>query len=450
MRKILLGIILVLSFHAKAQDTERKLEVVPDIHFRMFWMSTSYPSDFKDDYALGTSLQLGGKFTYAKHWDLQVGYRFYGDLWSSDIWSPDPVSGNSNRYETGLFDLQNPGDRFFGRLESLSISYSTSLWGVRLGRMGINTDWINAQDGRLSPTAVEGVHGWYSPAEKWKIGAWGITRMGVRGTSKWLGIGESIGVYPLGRDVFGQPSQYKGNTQSDWIGVLEVSYDMEKLGKLNFSETLVQNISNTIYGSLEKEWGKEAKSEKWISALQLGFQNGIGAGGNEDVTMRYKDPNDKNWVISGRVRYERNQWKMNLSYTHVGGKGRWLSPREWGKDAWYTFIPRERNEGYETVDALVFNTSYQFSSIGLTPYLFFGLHWLPEIQDVAANKYAFPSYRQINFGLRYRPKGIRNLDAHFILMNKEALGNSTLSPGQRYNKVGMIHTNVMINWRPFQ
>jgi hypothetical protein len=135
-----------------------------------------------------------------------------------------------------------------------------------------------------------------------------------------------------------------------------------------------------------------------------------------------------------------------LNFTHLGGNGRWLSPREWGKDAWYTFIPRERNEGFSSLNAWTVYVEYGFPEIGLTPYLHFGLHFLPDIDLVEANKYNFPSYQQINLGLKYKPKAIEKLSIHAIIMNKEQLQKSDLKPNQRYNKVGMIHANLILNW----
>ena len=148
-------LLLGLSLRITAQEQEKKITVKPDIHFRTFWMNTGYPGlDYKKDHALGMSLYLGANFNYAIHWTFDIGYRSFANVASSDIWNPDPISGQSNRYETGLFDLLDPRDRFFGRLETLSLEYSTEKFGLKAGRMGINSDWINAQDGRLSTTAV--------------------------------------------------------------------------------------------------------------------------------------------------------------------------------------------------------------------------------------------------------------------------------------------------------
>lgn len=446
MRKLVIGILILLPFAVLGQEADSKFKAAPDVHVRMYWMSTSYPDTYKDDYALGTSLKLGAKLNYTKNLEFRVGYRISANLWSSNLTQPDPVSGGIARYEPGLFDLLNPEDKFFGNLETLSLTYSKNNWGISAGRMAINTDWINGQDGRLDPNAIEGGKLWYATESKWKFTAWGIGKVSVRGTSEWLGVGESIGVFPVARGVDGKPSQYGGNTHSDWIGIAEVDKKWKGLD-LHVSNTFVQNISNTLWTQLQRNWSTGNPSEKWLVGIQAGFQAGLGNGGNSDPSLQYKNPEDLNWTFSTRLGYSISNWNFHLNYTKTGGDGRWLSPREWGKDAWYTFIPRERNEGNQSFDALVAYSEYHFEKANLTAFVHLGFYWLPDITDPKANKYNSSSYRQLNVGLKYKPSFIDKLDGQLLVMNKEQLGNEQLKPGQEYNKIGMIHVNAIVNWR---
>ncbi|MBC6368665.1 hypothetical protein [Algoriphagus sp. AK58] len=443
---VLFFLLIGFSISLKAQEEEKKLIAQPSAQFRTFWMNTSYPGEeFKSDYALGMSLGVGGKLTFAKHWDMQLVYRAFGNVVSSDFWNPDPATGQANRYETGLFDILNPTDRFFGRLETFSFGYSKESFGVKVGRMGLNTDWVNAQDGRLSPTAVEGVQAWFAPHAKWKFSFWGIGRMSIRGSSEWLGIGKTVGIYPQGRTVQGKPGNYFGNTESDWLGIWEIDHQLAGGGKVHFSQTYAQNLFSTYWLSFEKS--RKRASGIWTWGIQSGFQQGIGEGGNPEPSLRYKEPEDLNYAISGRLGWKNDHWITHLNFTHVGGKGRWLSPREWGKDAWYTFIPRERNEGFESVNALVGYGEYRLENIPVQIYAHAGLHWLSEMSNAAANKYNFPSYRQVNLGLKYQPKTVKNLDIHLLLVSKEPLLSENLTPNQIYNKVEMLHFNAILNWR---
>lgn len=448
MKRITLLAILLLTFHSigNAQEEERKLVLTPDFHFRSFWMNTNYPKqDFKEDYALGMSLNLGAVLRYQDNWKFHFGYRTFANVVSSEIWNSDPKSGQPNRYETGLFDLLDTRDRFFGKLETFSLEYSKESFGIKIGRMGINTDWINAQDGRLSPTAVEGFHAWFAPDSKWKFSIWGISRLSVRGSSDWLPVGETVGIYPMGRTVFGQPAGYFGNTSSDWLGIWEVDRKIGSDAKFHFSNTLGQNLFSTYQLSLEKN--QKVEKGTLIFGIQGGFQHGIGNGGNENPDLQYKNPKDRNYALSGRLGWKNANWITHINFSHLGGNGRWLSPREWGKDPWFTFIPRERNEGFESVNALVAYGEHRFEQAQLFVYGHLGFHWLSDINDAAANKYNIPSYRQMNLGVKYQPKKLKNFEVHLLMVNKASLGHVSLTVNQIYNKVEMVHFNGMINWR---
>lgn len=443
--------LFLLSFHfklvqAQVPEAEKKVVFEPELSFRSYWMNTSYSHEaFRGDYALGLTSLVGGKLIVSKKWGVQVGYRVFANALSSDFWVSEPVTGQSNRYESGLFNLLDPQDRFFGRLELLSLSFTQSRYGFKVGKMGIQTDWVNAQDGRLSPTVVEGVHAWFVPIKNWKLSGWAINRINVRGSKDWLSVEETIGLFPQGRSPFGKPAAYLGNTTSPWLGIWELEGKMKGGKSLRFSQTYAANLFVTYWATFEKT--SKNTLGTWTAGIQTGIQHGLGEGGNVDPLKQYKNPNDLNFAVSAKLNLKKGPWEAQLSATQVGGKGRWLSPREWGKDAWYSFVPRERNEGFETVTAAVGYVAYRLEEAGIQAYTYAGIHVLPDPKDAAANKYNFPSYRQHNLGLRYTPKKAKNLDFHLILAVKEPMANQKLLPAQQYNKVDLLHFNGLINWK---
>jgi hypothetical protein len=225
------------TVQAQTEEKEKKVVFQPELSFRSFWMNTSYSNEvLRSDYALGLTSLVGGKWTLQKKWDLQVGYRVFGNAYSSDFWLPDPLTGQANRYESGLFNVLEPQDRFFGRVELLSLGYSQPTFGVKVGKMGIQSDWVNAQDGRLSPTVVEGVHAYYLPKANWKVSAWGISRMNIRGSKDWMPVGETVGLFPQGRSLFGNPATYLGNTTSSWLGIWELEGKIKEGKTFRFSQ----------------------------------------------------------------------------------------------------------------------------------------------------------------------------------------------------------------------
>lgn len=417
------------------------------IGLRSYWMSTSYWEDFKGDFALGQSAYIQLKTKDFKGFSIIGRYTVFGNLWSSDLSARDPITQNSNRYEVGLFDVNNTADRFFGKVEELQIRFSSPKFNALAGRMDINTPFINPQDGRLSPTYVEGVRLDFRPDKKNKFSAQVIGRMSPRSTSGWFNVGETIGIYPVGQSEFGGPSNYQGNTESNFFTVVDWQHRMDSDLQLQLNHTFVDNISSTVFSQAVKDWKMARGDRKFVTGLQFVVQNGIGEGGSAETEKRFKNPDDLNFVLGGRVGLKSSKSIWWLNYTRIDGRGRFLNPREWGRDPFFTFIPRERNEGYNQVDA--FTTYYQrnFPESGLQFYGFAGLHFLPDPSNTELNKYAFPSYAQINLGGKYAPGNWgKGLDFHMILMSKLNIKQGQIKPQWIYNKVNMVHVNFIMNY----
>lgn len=448
MKKIftlLIGMLLWDSGYAQQDSTLWKPEM--SIGLRSYFMSTSYADDFKNDHAWGqmTRLSLMSKLPY--HFRIKAEYLGFLKILSSDFGTLDSQVPKLNRYEVGLFDVNHLDRTVFGKIGNLHLDYAYGNFKAKLGRMEVNTPFINAQDGRLSPTYVEGINWEIQINPVISINHHLITGISPRSTGNWFAIGESVGMYPVGRDETGQPSGYFGNTQSDFIHILDLKLNLNSASTLLLNHTLVNNIYSTYLTQWDKNWELPHSNLQGFSGLQGIIQHGIGDGGNEDISLRYKNPEDLNWILSGRlgIKSKRNLWHVN--YTKMQGNGRFLSPRAWGKDPFYTFIPRERNEGLGQVDAISTYFQHVFPTNPLQLYSYLGVYFLPDPADPEKNKYAVPSYAQANLGVRYAAKNwIKGLNFHLILMSKTALDQENLRPAWVYNKVNLFHTNLIVNY----
>ncbi|MDN3687373.1 hypothetical protein [Cyclobacterium jeungdonense] len=448
MKKViftLIGSFMWLSGFGQQDSTLWKPEL--SLGLRSYFMSTSYWEDYKEDYAWGQMARLSARTLLPHRFQVTAEYMGVLRVLSSDLQALDPRVPNLNRYEAGLFDVNNLDKRVFGKIGNLHLDYLHTDFQAKLGRMEINTPFINVQDGRLSPTFVEGFRWDFQPIPEIAIThhlIWGVS---PRSTGNWFNLGESIGMYPVARDELGQPSAYFGHTQVDLAHVLDLKINLEPSSTLLLNHTLVQNIYSTYLAQWDKTWELPDSSVKGITGLQSIVQHGIGDGGNEEIALRYKNPEDFNWILSGRIglKSKRSLWHVN--YTKMGGNGRFLSPREWGKDPFYTFIPRERNEGLESVDAVTTYFQHAFPEKSLQAYSYLGIYYLPDPANAKRNKYALPSYAQANLGLRYAPKKwIEGLNVHLILMSKTALDQKDLRPAWVYNKVNLFHVNAILNY----
>ncbi|NJO25969.1 MAG: hypothetical protein HC867_09715 [Bacteroidia bacterium] len=200
------------------------------------------------------------------------------------------------------------------------------------------------------------------------INAGWLWKMSPRSVTGWYSTGKSIGLYPPGVDGNGGPSLYKDNTKSNGIGILGLVYK-KNYWAFQAWDTWVENIMNTALLQTEFNFTVN-KKEKFIAGLQFTAQHGVGRGGNADSSKQYYPKGSKSFVISGKLGYSGNRWETNLNYTRISSDGRFLMPREWGREPFYTFMLRERNEGFGDVNAVA--AAFCITSkirVGIFPWL---------------------------------------------------------------------------------
>ena len=184
-------------------------------HFRYFFMTTDNTAGLTDYYA--NAVGGGIRYETAKFHGFQFAVSgFYTfNIGSSDFTKTDSTTGQYNRYEIALFDVNDPNNKKdIDRLEEFYLKYQHKKVSVIVGRQLLNTPFINLQDGRMRPTGVEGVWMEYNDAKKIKAEGSLLYAVSPRGTTKWYDIGESLGVYPSGVNVDGTKSMYNNNINS--------------------------------------------------------------------------------------------------------------------------------------------------------------------------------------------------------------------------------------------
>jgi hypothetical protein len=123
-------------------------------------------------------------------------------------------------------------------------------------------------------------------------------------------------------------------------------------------------------------------------------------------------------------------------------------PREWGRDPFFTFLARERNEGLGDVHALVMKAQYRAKKQPYQVGIALGQYQLPDVLNHRLNKYGMPSYRQLNVDLRYRFKGTwKGLDMQLLYLYKQGLGDTHGSQRYVINKVNMSQWNWVLNFQ---
>lgn len=419
-----------------------------DVELLMRWygMSTINQDRLTDYYALA----FGGGLKYTtgsyKGFRFSVGGFFAWNLGSSDLTKPDPYTGMINRYEIGQFDQLDPSNKkHMDRLETFYLQYAKKGFTATLGKQTLQTPLINPQDGRMRPTSEDGLVLEYKKEKKFYAMASWLYAISPRGTVRWFDVGKSIGIYPTGINTKGTKSLYAGNLNSSGVGVLGLRYSIKPNWTAQFWDYYVPGIFHTAMVQSDLSW-KISPQTSGIAGLQLFRQNAVGNGGNDDLTKTYFDPSQKSGAVSTRlgIASRKNKWLFN--YTRITGEGRFLFPREWGRDPFYTFMKRERNEGAGDVNAYVFNNMRDWNN-NVKTEIGYGYYDMPSVENVALNKYAMPSYHQFLFDIHYTFNGFfKNLSAELLYTyKKSAVGG--ISEKVMMNKVNMHHLNLILNYR---
>lgn len=416
-------------------------------HFRYFFMATENDGSLKDYFA--NAAGGGIKFETAPFHGFQLGVSafFVFNIGSSNLTQPDPKTNQLNRYERSLFDMEDPSNKSdIDRLEELYLKYNWKNSHITYGKQLIQTPFINHQDGRMRPTEVAGIWSEIHEIKNTKIEAGFLHKVSPRSTVEWYGVGESIGIYPSGVNADGTPSEYEHNLESKGIAMLGVTHQFNKNLSVKIWDVFTENIFNTIMiqSDLVIPSGTESA---WLGGLQYVFQSSINDGGNEDQSKTYFSKGSIAQTFGINLGWKNERFRTSLNYNRITADGRFLMPREWGREPFYTFMPRERNDGLGDVHAYVLKGGYRIPKARFKTEIGLGYYQLPEVNNFALNKYGLPSYTQLNVDLAYEFEGLlKGLEADLLYVNKGRQGNTYNNDKYVINKVDMNQWNLVLNY----
>jgi len=416
-------------------------------HFRFFYISTNNHQPLTDYYALAFGGGLRYQTATFKGFQFGVGGSYAFNLSSSDLTKPDPTTGIMNRYEIGLFDQTNPSNKKdLQRLEDLYIKYNFRKSFIKYGKQSIRTPFINPQDGRMNPTVEQGVWIEINQLKKTKIEIGWLSHMSPRSTVKWYNGASSIGIYPSGATINGIKSDYKDHLDSKGIAIAGVTYSLNEQIKLRAWNHWVENIFNTALLQADGEFSIEG-DRKILAGVQYIHQQSVNDGGNAETGKTYFDPSQKVNIYGIKAGLEFKTTRIRFNHTRITNDGRFLFPREWGREPLFTFLPRERNEGLGDVSAISVNFLKSYFRQKLNAEIGAGYYELPDVKNTRLNKYGLASYYQFNLDLKYSfSKFPDGLSAELLYLYK--LGKGNIYEDLRYviHKTDMQQINLIINY----
>ncbi len=451
--KLLLGTLFTLALLAPAAIAQKQAklsqlwkETTLKGQLRNYWMGTINQDSLKDFSAAA----LGGRLllTSGKYKGLSIRLAGYSslNLGLSELEKTDPYTNKLSRYELGLFDVTNPSQDFIALLGEAYVKWEHPQQEVTLGRMLFKSPMLNPQDGRMIPTLLQGLWYQHKGLSKWKFGLGYFNAIAPRSTSRWYKVENSVGQYPQGAGPYG-PGNYLGNISSPGLAVGNISWQPASAFSLRTWNYAFLNVSNTFYTDARWNYSLAEEGGKFSTEIQYIYQQALGRGGNDDPTLSYFPEDMRTHMVGFKTSYERPPLELSFAYTRIFGAGQLLFPREWGRDALFTFQKRERQEGFGDTHAFLLQARLKNGKSWLME-AGAGYYKHPEASNRRLNKYAQPSYYQVNLDLLYTPQAaaLKNLDAVFLIAYK--IGEQTAYDDANWviNKVNMAVFNLILNY----
>lgn len=417
-----------------------------EFHLRSFYMHTENQEGLLDYSTWGTGAGLG---YFSPRWKgLGVGFSgfFVFRHFENNLTIADPATGLNNRYELTLFDVHHPENHHdMDRLEEFYLSYEKEKFSAWFGRHHFESPLLNASDNRMRPNLFSGLTVNYQPGKLRLTGAW-FTHMISRGSLEWLTVEESVGFYSTGRNPTGSEEDYHHHLESKGIGVFGIEYQTDEL-QLKSWTYLAEGIFATSFAEAtgSKAWGK---GTRFLYGIQGFYQSAVGDGGNPDPAKAYTLPGEYTYGagLQGGIKFSHSE--VSLNYLGISDSGRFLFPREWGREKFFVSLQRERFEGMGGVHALGIKYDRLFIHDKLKVSLGSSYVKTSDLENVDLNKYGLPNYYHFTGLIDYRFGGFfKGLDLQFLVAHKKEDIDKDIPLEYVINRVNMTNYNLILDYR---
>ncbi len=452
LKLILISCFLVFSISLLSQERQSiedssRIVKLKDIfahtkvegNFRNYFMSTFNEGKLKDYYTNATGGEIGFRTPFVKGFRLGAKANLTYQTFSSDLNEIDSQSQKVSKWEHELYDIndyQNYNN--LKRLEELYISYSFKKGVVTAGKMPVKeTPLVNKSDGRMKPFAFSGIQLQLNiDSNTFFYGAI-INQVAPRSTVDWYSFDKVIGIANNGNQPNGSEADYDGFTKSVGMSILGVSRQLGN-STISFNNYHLHRIMNTSVVEWRLPISKVEFNFQYLFQFADNFQKML------EYENRYIQPNEKGQVASFKSIYNLKHGSFSLSYTHLFATGRFLFPKELGRDQINTSISRSRAEGIGNSNVFTFAYHYQLNT--QTAIRLEGTTVIQNKPYLAKyNKYSIDNYYQINTRLSHIFKGfIEGLEISALYVCKENFEQH--QPELVFNRSNFHQINLVANY----
>jgi hypothetical protein len=380
------------------------------------------------------ALAVGGRLYYhTAYWNgLQLGL---GGLYAYNIAATNLSAADHKfipRWERQLFDLQDPSNKHdLDRLEELFVKYRHKDSYLKLGKMLVETPFVNPQDSRMKPSAFQGIWFDWNEGHRFEVNGGVFNKVSPRSTTEWIHISESIGLYDHYLDGDAASPIFKD------INLWVLGGHVEINENFNFHnwQYYINRFSYVNFNQIE--WRKSS----FKIGLQYIFQKGL----DSDQVFDQQSPNHQAHLVSAQLKWIGPKWQVSYNNTQNLSIHPFIFPKEWGAEPFYTFISRHRIEALNEVNSQAIKldlqpiNDWQDFNLGLytavTSY---------EAVDSFTNTKTDNYMTQISLDIRSRFNNYwENLS--FRLLNTVLIGNEEGS--NSFLEEEIFHSQLIVNYK---
>lgn len=458
-QKLILGAIILFAFslssvsygQSTSSDSTQSLtrflkKGELSFHSKTSLMSTLNEERGNDFFTAGTTAGVSYTTPSIHGFQIKAGGYLSFRLAEYNLVDSETGKWTKNRYEKALYDINNPNNKYnLGVLDEVYLSYSHKKLSFKLGRQTYETPLLNKNYNRLRPNIFQGLSAKYQGESLTFSGAWFISEA-IRGTMNTYTVANSYGVYGQGINPNGLRNNYYGNISSLGTGVFGVQYTT-KNWKTQVWNYLGENVFNTTF--VQSDYTLKSNKTEYLFGVQGFYQTALNQGGNADPALSYMVKGEQTYAIGGKfgVKFIQ-QHELSFNYLGIADKGRFLFPKEWGREQFYASQTTELFEGYGGVNAYVLR--YNFTSLNKrhSSIVSAGIIDQPSIDNFRLNKYALDNYYHFLVEHKYHfGNYLKGLSLRFIATYKKEMFEGTMTPTQKINKADMFSFNLLIDYK---
>ncbi|WP_224491060.1 hypothetical protein [Robertkochia flava] len=447
---IVLVLIGIFQNHAQEKDVPRESQDLQKLthlftrgklegHIRNYFMLTHNQGNLKDYYTDAVGGSIAFRTMPINGFEAGVKGLFTYSAFSADLNAPDPITGGTAKWEHQLYDITNPYNlNDLDRLEHLYLKYRFSSGYVTYGKMEIeDTPLLNESDDRMKPFAFKGVWMHLDQRGHTLDLSW-IDRVSPRSTVEWFDFNEAIGIEDNGYQPNGTPAHYHERTESRGIALLNYEYRYDHW-RFRYNHWYLHRISNT--GMLHLEYDIPG----WRFGMQYALQTPDHFQAALPYAERYMQEGEQGQVFSSMAEFRRSGWMVNASFSKAFASGRFLFPRELGRDHFYTSVQRSRLDGFGDAAVFTLRGGWDLHQKGMFLLTQFTGVYGPEVGDYRFNKYNLDSYYLWNTKFTWHLHNFfEGLNLELLYVRKWNRNNST--PEVVFNSSNLGQLNFIVNY----